>query len=148
MSSAELPLTLVHQRKALRTWFLVVGISLFAVDVLSLYAYRITALSPFMRGPVEMSAEWNDRLLFCYLVVLAAFVALWSVARERPVLCCVAGVAGYWATHAVLAAISPEISLGVLIKLAMMISLAKLAYLVRRSERLVEVGETDLASER
>jgi len=146
MSSAELPTALVQQRHTLRTWFLIVGILLCAVDILSLHAYRIAALAPYIK--VEMTADWHDRLLLCYLAVLAVFIALWSVARERPVLCCVAAIAVYWTVHAVLAAISPEIALGVLIKFAMMIGLAKLAYIVRRSERLAEVGDTDLASER
>jgi hypothetical protein len=101
-----------------RTWLLIVGALLCAIDVLGMYL---------------MPAE-RDRS--SQLAVLAGFAALWWCARYRPAACCSLALAGYWVSHLSLSS-PPSLMLlpGLAIKVGITIGMCKCIAEARRAER-------------
>jgi hypothetical protein len=123
---------LAQQRKDLRSWMLIVGVSLFVIDVIGGKLYAMLAAAQFLDSdPTAFRQE-----LCGSIALLVYFIALWWFARRRPVLACLLAVIGYWVVHTATTASTPALlSFGIAVEVGMTIALGMVIRAVRRSER-------------
>jgi hypothetical protein len=129
----EFEAELAQQRKDLRSWMLIVGVSLFVIDVIGGKLYAMLAAAQFLDSD---PTAWFRRELYGSIALLVYFIALWRFARRRAVLACLLAIIGYWVVHTATTASTPALlSFGIAVEVGMTIALGMVIRAVRRSER-------------
>jgi hypothetical protein len=94
-------------RKA-RNWILGVGIAMFVIDQFTIQIYY---------GEL-MPADWRLKFLLLDSILLAAFIAMYIVARTRPLGACIAALCVFWGLHLVFALFDPtSLAKGIIVKI-------------------------------
>jgi len=116
-----------------RNWILAVGLLIFVVDQITINVVY-GALLP---------ADWKVRFLFIDTAILGFFVAMFIVARTKPLGACIAALCGFWAMHIILAIINPgSLFQGLIIKALFTMALIRAIQQASAAQRLVdELGE-------
>jgi hypothetical protein len=113
-------------RKA-RTWILAVGLIMFTIDVIMVYA---------VYGDRLPSAA-KSQLMMYDAVILAFFIAMWVVAKYKPVLACVLALCGFWGLHLYLATIDgTSLFQGILMKVLFTLALIRGIKSANRAQQL------------
>ncbi len=91
-----------------RGWILAVGILMFVVD---------QVVVELVYGGY-ISDAWKLKLILADTAILAFFVAMYVVARTRPLAACIASLCGFWTIHLILAMINPAtLAQGIVVKI-------------------------------
>lgn len=113
-------------RKA-RGWILAVGLIMFAVDMIMIYA---------VYGD-RLPAAWKNKLTMYDSIILAYFVGLWWFAQKKPKLCCILALVGFWGLHLYIATLNPEsLAQGLVLKIFFTIALVNGLRSASRAESL------------
>jgi len=111
-----------------RNWILGVGIPMFVFDQLAVQV----AYGDYI------SAEWKLKLLLIDSVVLSMFIAMYIVARTRPLAACIAALCVFWGLQLALAVIDPaSLFHGILIKVGFTLALIAGIRSAARADRLL-----------
>ena len=98
---------MTRELKKARTWILAVGIIMFTVDMIMLYA---------VYGK-QLPSEWKSKIMMYDLIILGFFVGMYILAYSKPVLACVLALCGFWALHLYLASVNPAtLTQGIIMK--------------------------------
>jgi hypothetical protein len=118
---------LTAELRRARGWILGVGIVMFAFDMLSLYV---------LYGD-KLPKDFQARYTMYSAIVLAFFIAMWVVAKFKPVPACVLALCGFWALHIYVATIDhTSIFQGILMKVLFTLALIRGIKSANRAEQL------------
>jgi hypothetical protein len=113
-------------RKA-RNWILGVGITMFIFDQFTIQVWYGESIP----------ADWRLKLFLIDAVLLAIFIAMYIVARTRPLAACITALAVFWGLHAVLAVIDPaSLFNGIIVKILFTLALINGIKSASRAEKL------------
>jgi hypothetical protein len=113
-------------RKA-RTWIIAVGIIMFTIDMFMLHV---------LYGDRLPSAVKNQLMMYD-VVILAFFIAMWALAKYKPVVACVLALCGFWALHLYLASQnSSSLYQGIIMKVLFTLALIRGIKSANRAEQL------------
>jgi hypothetical protein len=94
-------------RKA-RNWILGVGIAMFVIDQFMIQIYY----------GERIAADWRLKILLLDAVLLAIFIAMYIIARTKPLAACIAALCVFWGMHLVLALFDPtSLVQGIIVKI-------------------------------
>lgn len=120
-------LEMTQELRRARGWILGVGIVMFVFDMVMIYAVYGDRLPSAIK----------TRLTTYDAVILGFFIAMWALARYKPVLACVLALCGFWAVHIYVATIDPSsIGQGILMKILFTIALIRGIKSANRAEQL------------
>ena len=128
---------LTTELRRARYWILGVGILMVIVDQI-LFAVMVPKWAP-----AELVREARNTLLLIDGLVLAFFVAMFFLARVKPVLGCVLALVGFWGVQ-IWVATQPggSITHGIIVKILFTMALIKGIQSASRAERLQsELGQ-------
>jgi len=113
-------------RKA-RGWILAVGLIMFTMDMIMIYA---------VYGD-RLPQVWKNKLTMYDAIILGYFVALWWFAQYKPKLCCILALVGFWGLHLYLASIDPSsLAKGIILKILFTVALINGLKSASRAESL------------
>jgi hypothetical protein len=113
-------------RKA-RNWILGVGIAMFVFDQFTIQVWHGEAIP----------ADLKLKLLLLDAVILAIFVAIYIVARTKPLAACIAALCVFWGLHVVLAVFDPtSLFSGIIVKVLFTLALINGIRSASRAEKL------------
>jgi hypothetical protein len=113
-------------RKA-RNWILGVGIAMFVFDQFMIQIWYGESIP----------ADWRLKLLLLDAVLLVIFVAMYIMARTKPLAACIVALCVFWALHLVLAVFDPtSLFNGIIVKILFTIALVNGIRSARRAELL------------
>jgi hypothetical protein len=113
-------------RKA-RGWILAVGIIMFVMDMIMIYA---------VYGD-RLPSEWKNKLTMYDAIILGYFVALWWFAQYKPKLCCILALVGFWGLHLYLASLdASSLYQGIILKVLFTVALVNGIKSAGRAETL------------
>ena len=119
-------LEMTQELRKARTWIIAVGLIMVTVDMLVLHI-----------GHSDWPSEVKYRVMMYDLVILVFFVAMWLVARYRPVVGCVLALCGFWALHIYLATLDvTSLFQGILLKIFFTLALIRGLKGANRAEQL------------
>lgn len=118
---------MTQELRRARGWILGVGIVMFVVDMIMIYA---------VYGD-RLPGAFKTRLTIYDAVILGFFIAMWALARHKPVLACVLALCGFWAVHIYVATIdASSLGQGILMKILFTIALIRGIKSANRAEQL------------
>ena len=110
-----------------RGWILGVALVMFGFDMIWLYA----------EYPGVVAAELRTWYLTVSCGTFGFFVAMWLVARFRPLLACWLALGGFWAMHAYFAVLDPSsLYQGAVLKVLFTLALIRGIQSANRAEQL------------
>ena len=120
-------LEMTQELRRARGWILGVGIVMFVVDMVMIWA---------VYGD-RLPSAFKSRLMMYDAVILGFFIAMWVLARYKPVLACVLALCGFWAVHIYVATIdATSIGQGILMKILFTLALIRGIKSANRAEQL------------
>lgn len=126
---------LTQELRKARTWILAVGILMFVVDMIMVYAVYGNMLPD----------SWKRTILLLDLGVLAYFIFMWWWAKSQPKLACILALVGFWALQIGVAMYSGDptsIVKGPIIKILFTVALIKgIQSGTRASELQAQLGK-------
>jgi hypothetical protein len=112
-----------------RGWILAVGIMMFVFDQLFVNVVYGNYIP----------TSWKLKLLVADSVILCFFVAMYVLAKTKPLAACIAALCGFWALHLVLAAIEPaSLFQGLILKILFTIALVRGIATAKRAQVLID----------
>jgi hypothetical protein len=100
-------------RKA-RNWILGVGIAMFIIDQLTIQVWSGDTIP----------ADWRLKFLLIDAVLLGIFIALYIVARTRPLAACITALCVFWGLQLIVAVFDPtSLVKGIIVKILFTVAL-------------------------
>src|SRR5262245_41408534 len=110
-----------------RGWILGVGIMMFVVDQFFIHVLYGSYISD----------GWKLKLFLIDTVILLFFIAMFVLAKTKPLAACIAALCGFWALHLTLAVINPgSLFQGILPKVLFTIALVGGIQSANRAQKL------------
>lgn len=120
-------LEMTQELRKARNWIIIVGLLMFVVDMFVVFV---------IYGD-RLSFEVRNRVVIFDLIILGYFVAMWLLAKYKPVIACVLALCGFWGLHIYLASVDgTSIFQGIVIKILFTLALIRGIKSANRAEQL------------
>jgi hypothetical protein len=113
-----------------RNWILGIGIMMFVVDQFFIHV---------VYAGYHIPAEWKIKVFLIDAVVLGFFIAMYQVAKTKPLAACVGALVGFWALHLILALFNPaSLFQGIPIKVLFTLALIRGIQQARSAQKMID----------